>query len=369
MYVENKKKKEIGGFFEFPFFDCNDPSRSILHYLTTSAEDNNYAFVRDGRQAIRLVLQGIKHIQERNCYLPAYLCRSILQPFQEMGLNVHFYGHQHPLIQNIDEDVCDSVIFIIDYFGTEFVVDKRIRKLLQQGNCVIVDVTHSILDKEKIKLHHENLYYISSLRKIFPIPDGAVIFHSHNDLGIDVDSMPDYTPMLDAMVLKNLYLYEGVKSLNIYNSDLKKLYLSLYAAYEENKDQHIVQISKIPIISVLILANLTFDTLLKRRSQNLLTVYERVSDDEIFLFSCKDIKSPFMVPLYLQNNTKRELVKHMLLRNNVYPPIHWQLKGVVPETFEYEHHLSSSILSIPIDQRYSIEDMINIANILNEATL
>ncbi len=369
MLVKGKKIKEIGSFFEFPPFDCNDPEKSVLHILTNSTEDSGYTFVRDGRQAIKLVLLWIKNVQEKKCYLPAYLCHSILQPFKEMGLKIHFYEHKHPLIQNIDEDTCNSVIVIIDYFGTEFFVDKRIRTLLEQGNSVIVDITHSILDTARTKLRHENLYYISSLRKTFPIPDGAVIFHSHNHSGTSMDYLLDYVPMLDAMVLKSLYLNGTIRSLNVHSFDFKKLYLSLHAAYEERKDQHVIQVSQIPFISIMILSSLTFDTLLEKRRQNILAIYEKISDDDIFLFSHRDIKSPFMLPLYLRNNRRREMVKRVLIRNNIYPPIHWNVKGLIPETFEYEHHLSSSILSIPIDQRYSVEDMASIVSILNEETI
>ena len=359
---------EIGGFFHFPSFDCIDPKKSVFHYLINSSGKNECLFIRDGRQAIKIVLQQIKNVQEKKCYLPAYLCHSILQPFREMGLNIQFYDHTHPLIQNI-ENICDSVILIIDYFGTEFYSTQKIKKLLAQGNYVILDITQSILDKTRLKLCHKNLYYISSLRKIFPIPDGAAIFHSNTILDVDMDDFTTYVPMLDAMILKNYYINQISDFSEIHNLDLKKLFLSQYIQYEENKDKQSIQINNIPLISLLILSNLDYNKISERRRQNLLTIYEKNRNNELFLFDSNDIKSPFMVPLTLQNNKKRENLKNLLIKNNIYSPIHWDIKGLVPGKFRYEHQLSSRILSITIDQRYTPEDMTGISNILNQVTI
>ncbi|OQA55486.1 MAG: hypothetical protein BWY45_02203 [Euryarchaeota archaeon ADurb.Bin294] len=359
--------REVGSFFEFPSFDCVNPKESVFYYLTHSAGRNNYLFVQDGRQAIKAVLRQIKNVREKNCYLPAYLCHSIIQPFREMGLNIDFYNHEHPLIQNIDENIRDSVILIIDYFGTEFFRTEKIIKFLEQGNSVIIDTTHSILNERRRKLCHEDLYYIASLRKTFPIPDGAVIFHSHNNLELDLGCSINYMSMLDAMILKRFYLERTAEPSNVLNPDLKGLFLSLYTEYEECKDKEDVHISKIPLISLMILSNLRFNTLLGRRNRNIITIYENACNNEIFLFDIKEIRSPFMLPLILQNNEKRDNLKNLLLKNNIYPPLHWKIQGLIPEKFGYEHQLSSKILSIPIDQRYSTEDMVSIANVINEA--
>lgn len=366
MHVTIHKNKEIGGFFEFPFFDCFDPKKSVLHYLINSSGENNYIFVQDGRQAIKKVLQLINNVQERDCYLPAYLCHSILQPFIEMGLNIKFYSHAHPLIQIIDEKIQGSVILIIDYFGTEYFVEKKIRKFLDQGNTVIVDITHSIFDKARRSQSHENLFYIASLRKTIPIPDGAIIFHSQHFSDGDLDYSSNIMLMLDAMILKNLYTYENNEFLSVNASDLKKEFRFIYKKSEERKDEQINQINHIPLISLMIMSNLTFDILLKKRKQNLSTIYENIINDEILLYSYEKIRSPFMLPIYLKNNMKRKLLQKKLIKNDIYPPILWSIRGIVPKRFRYEHQLSNSMLSIPIDQRYSIEDMKKILIILNE---
>lgn len=348
-----RKNGEIGSFFEFPYFDCVNPTESVLYNLIHSSGKNTYIFVQDGRQAIKAVLQQIRNVHEKKCYLPAYICHSIIQPFKEMGLNIIFYNHEHPLIQNIDKSICDSIILIIDYFGTEFFRTQEIKKLLKQGNIIIIDITHSILDEKRRELCHEGLYYIASLRKTFPIPDGAVIYHPYSEIELDLGRSVNYTRMLDAMILKRFYLDENLEISNNLNLDLKRIFLLLYAEYEECKDKTGIHISKIPLISLMILSKLRFNKILERRNQNIKTIYDKIYNHERFLFDIETIRSPFMLPLIFEDNERRENVRNLMLKDRIYPAMHWKIQGLIPEKFVYEHKLSSKKLSIPIDQRYS----------------
>ncbi len=61
-----RKNGEIGSFFEFPYFDCVNPTESVLYNLIHSSGKNTYIFVQDGRQAIKAVLQQIRNVHEKN---------------------------------------------------------------------------------------------------------------------------------------------------------------------------------------------------------------------------------------------------------------------------------------------------------------
>ncbi|MFB5621863.1 MAG: hypothetical protein ACE5Q7_02880 [Candidatus Nitrosomaritimum yanchengensis] len=76
---------------------------------------------------------------------------------------------------------------------------------------------------------------------------------------------------------------------------------------------------------------------------------------------------PLAYPIRLRN---REEVRQHLFKKKIYPPVHWPLSGLVPENFAASHHLSSTILSLVCDQRYSSADMIGTAElVLKEAKL
>lgn len=336
--------QEIGGFFAFSEFDCEKEEDSVYHYLTDVT--HNYVFMRDGRQAIKAVLLNVPTPENITCYLPAYLCHSILQPFKELELTVKFYG-MVPMVR-------DSVVFIIDYFGTEAgISNKGINMLLDRGNIIIMDITHSVLSKKRFDIQHENYYLIASLRKVFPIPDGGIVYHSNQKFGVETTFPGRFGLMVQAMRFKATDFE-------------KKYYRKLYQEYEDYKDSTQILQQDIPGISLDILENVNFLNIMKRRTANLDYIYENITKKWIFLYERRNIKSPFFLPLIFKTQKQRDSVKAQLIKEEIYPPIHWELPEEVPEKFAYERSLSESILSIPIDQRYGEEEMQRIAKVLNE---
>jgi hypothetical protein len=349
---------EIGSFFEFPRYEEVEESNSVLYAIKTGyGSDYNAIFVGDGRQAIKAVLLNlVDKLNKRKIYLPSYLCNSILQPFKELSLKFDFYGHFPHLTPNIDYSIKNSLIYIIDYFGIEALSNKEIEEL-SDSNLIILDITHSIFNKKRFKIKNENVIMIASLRKVFPIPDGGVIY-CKNSINIKKLQYDGYVKMLEAMFLKKYYI-------NINNDEsLKEYFLKLYRSYEKLKDNNNIKVYEIPQISVEILRNLNIKNILLKRKENLDYIYKNLVDNDIFatLFKREEIKSPFFMPLLFKNEKLREIYRKKLINSNIYPPIHWELPTDIPLTFKYEHDLSKRILSIPIDQRYGLKEMDYIIN-------
>jgi hypothetical protein len=381
---------EIGGFFEFPKFDSIDNHHSsTYHYLINLYE--NYSFFRDGRQAIKAVLQNTDEIKNRPCYLPSYLPDSVIQPFKEMSLNISFFGHEDPLKPILNTDIDNSLIFFIDYFGTESVSNQEIRELLDRDNIVIMDLSHSIFDKNRFSIKHNDYYLIASLRKIFPIPDGGIVYHN-NEKFFSSDIFPKgYESELEAMALKYLDL-NGINVGNVPTQDDKKLdsvfeasyakkpvgfnkyleaikkhYLALHHEYELKKQQKQVIPQNIPAISLYILHNISHSNIINTRAKNLKFMYENIIYKNLFVFNFEDIKSPYLLPLRFTSENERDFVKNSLIRDDIYPPILWDIEEFVPYEYIYEHELSKRMLTLPIDQRYKPEELSKAANIINQA--
>ncbi|MFA5392086.1 MAG: hypothetical protein WC306_00095 [Candidatus Paceibacterota bacterium] len=362
--MKNIYSMEVGGFFEFPEFDCKEYKNSVLYYLENSYK--NYCFFRDGRQAIKAVLlHNIEKVKNKYCYLPSYLCYSILQPFQELKLKVVFYKHGYPLKPKINKDIKNSLIFILDYFGTEPISNKEIYQFLDKNNIVILDITHSIFDKSRFKIKNKNLYLISSLRKMFSVPDGSILFHSNSELKIKKSFPRGYKKMLKAMTLKNLYFKKAREGTREKNKKIKNYFRGLYKNYEKDKDNHLI-LQDIPDISLKILKNIDITNIFRRRVKNLKFMYKKISDKKLFLFNFKTIKSPFTLPLIFKDEKEKNSIKETLIENNIYPLIHWDFKNIVPKDYSEEHKLRKRILSIPIDQRYDEKDLSKAINILNK---
>jgi len=196
---------EVGGFFEFPLFDCRGNKDSVYYYLTNTYKNGKHSFFMDSRQSMISVLLSIKDLNNKICYLPAYLCDSILQPFEEFNLSIIFYKHCPPLKPVIETNIEKSLIYVIDHFGSEAISEDEIYHFLRKGNIVILDLTHFIFNKSSYRMSHNNLYIVSSLRKIFPISDDAVLYHNNTTFKINNFFQKDYGKMLEAMFLKSSY--------------------------------------------------------------------------------------------------------------------------------------------------------------------
>ncbi|MDD4497008.1 MAG: hypothetical protein PHV51_02460 [Methanosarcinaceae archaeon] len=355
---------EIGGFFEFPQFDCREHRDSVYYYLINTYKGGEYSFFQDGRQSIKSVLLNINNIRDKICYLPSYLCDSILQPFEELNLNVKFYSLQHPLEPKIEKNIENSLVYIIDYFGTQCLDEKEICHFLEKGNIIILDITHSIFNEYRYRIKHENLYMISSLRKLFPIPDGAILYHTNSSFEAKKSFPEDYGKMLEAMLLKTFYLEDTLKNEYFKNKETKNEFLSMYRSYETSKDKGLIKIQNIPRISVYILKNICYKKILNRRFENLQYIYNNFHQKDDLLYSINDLKSPFIFPIIFKTQKQRDRIKKILIKNEFYTPIHWNLNNIVPEYFKYEHGISSRILAIPIDQRYTPQDLKKLINIL-----
>jgi dTDP-4-amino-4,6-dideoxygalactose transaminase len=96
-----------------------------------------------------------------------------------------------------------------------------------------------------------------------------------------------------------------------------------------------------------------FDAIGRRRCAN----YDRLATHlaDIALFATR---SSGVVPLAFPIRVKdRDRIRQALFDQHIYPPIHWSLKGLVPDMFVESHCLSLEIMSLPCDQRYDQRDM------------
>jgi len=349
-------KKEYGGFFEFPATSKTVLKESAYQYLVNHDGNEKITpiFVGDGRQAIKLVLQrNLSTLKPMKILLPTFLCKSIIQPFDELGLEFSFYDLEDPLIPVLNFDMKNQCIFIIDYFGIESVSNEKIIDLANNGCFVIIDISHSLLKTKRFEIAHPYVSLVGSLRKLFPIPDGGVLYHLNTGKSSKeaLKRSLGYIPMLQAMFLKKFYTeQENPNDLQ----QIKGEYLNLYSQYEEIKEETKIIIHELPDISREILNGLDIRNLVKTRFDNVQFLQKHIQS-EYLLFN-KD-QTPSYIILKFKNELLREISRKEFIKNQIYTPIHWILSGYVPKDYNYAHILSKSILTLPFDQRYSIEDI------------
>lgn len=348
----------IGSEFELNFSALDhEGSNTHLKWFNSS----NIKFVSYGRTALKAILisQDIKKI-----LIPSYLCSSILQPLKE--LNIHYSFYKQDINLSTDINYLEYLLYkenfdaflCLNYFGLNTSNKKILKKLVKNMDLLFIeDITHSFLNEE---YDDDTDFYFASLRKWVPIPDGAFITGLNKDINFDstvYDSI--WSNKLSSMLAKNDYLKNNLGD--------KLLILNNFNTAEELLDKDI-KISEMSSISKYILSKQNWENISKTRIDNYNFLLTNLPKNNIIrpFISTKPIVN---VPLgFIITCEYRDKLKQHLINNKIYPPIHWILPDEIiqeNDLFKESIDLSKSILTIPCDQRYDINDMKRIIYVLN----
>lgn len=306
-------------------------------------------FVFSGRTAIETVLLNIPNAKK--ALLPSYCCESIIQPFKTLGIDVEFYPvyfSDNGIIIDIDIDNNTDIVFLCNYFGYS---TNQLEKIKNNDSVIIIeDITHSLLSN--IPFHDFSDFIVASLRKWFPVYSGGY-FAAFNK---NIDCLNySYPPVFfidnksSAMELKREYLKD-------FDEQKKKEYLIKFA---ESNNWISKNYSKMFIDqwSYDYISTVDIDNIKRKRIKNARALYQGLSDRVRFLFPENDIECPLFVPILVNNNS---YIRSVLAANGIYCPIHWpRPQNCKSNLYEYE-------LSLVCDQRYNIDDMNKIVEVINK---
>lgn len=362
-----KKPREIGSEFAFSL-EILKSKDSIEFNKYLNLKENKYILFNSGRSALKFYLKEIYHKKHKRgiFLLPSYLCGSIIQPFNELKIPFHFYKINknleidHQFLKRLITDSVGGILFI-HYFG--FPQDKIILKFLDSlksfGIDIIEDITHSILNTEP-GVYGD--YIFSSLRKIFPIPDGGFLKSNQGTLqNFELKQGYDATwgNRLVGFLYKDKYLKGKLSD--------KNKFLALFKNAEDILDTREIEILSITRFSKLLLNKFNPTRIAKQRRQNFnfLLKQLRKSNQVALLYKNLDEKiCPLGFPILTD---ERDSLKAKLIENNIFPPIHWELPGNIDkEEFSESWELSNQILTIPCDQRYTLADMQYVVDVINK---
>lgn len=159
---------------------------------------SRFAFYGYGKVAVRdgLDMALADRPDATNVVLPAYLPHGIVEPFREAGIELRYYRCDRTLRPNINgiEALLDGeslAVMLTHYFGhpqpTEDIA--AMRGLCEEYDAVLIDdnahAPLSVHAEDGRLLGTLGDFGITSLRKLLPIPNGAVIFLSNPDLPED----------------------------------------------------------------------------------------------------------------------------------------------------------------------------------------
>ncbi len=308
-----------------------------------------------GRDCISYLIKSLKLDSDSLVLLPSYLCSSVLIPFKENGVKYDFYK----VDENLEVDVKDlsekiekkpSFVLIVNYFG--FIQPK-------------LNEVKSLCEKNGVKLVEDNVqsfltehnpvgdFVFNSYRKFLSIPDGAYLFGAIKD--VELSDAPS-----------KFVSYRSIAGFSKNISFLKEFWRKLFVESEDKLIDEHVRPAKMSSFSKYLLNKFDFDEIISKRRRNyfyLIGKLSNVGGVKVLYPELKKEVCPLGCPILVES---RDEVRNKLILNKIYPPVHWELPEDVGKEHEESWKLSGKILTIPIDQRYSIRDMDKVVEVFNK---
>ncbi|MDF2877903.1 MAG: hypothetical protein K0S30_999 [Clostridia bacterium] len=340
--------KPIGG--EFWFED------DILNDYINNFNETNTILLYGGQSAIEFILQDIELKEDEWILLPSYLCPTILYKFKNKNVNTLFYEINEDLSINIKSisklirKFNVQALFFIDYFG--FYHNKQtldyLKRLKDKGILLIEDAVQMLWFSRKSRFIGD--YIFNSYRKFFP-SDGSIVLLSekqHLEYKIIEDNYNNL--ILEARVKKTQY----VKNHTGKEEDFLNKFVEADEWYYKRED-----INGIDERSKEFLSHVDYEKIKEQRIENYNYLYDRLIENNKvkILFDKEKIEDnvPLAFPVLINH---RDVVRKELRVFNIYCPVHWDItREEWSENFPKSIKISKSILSIPIDWRYSKKDM------------
>jgi hypothetical protein len=255
-----------------------------------------------------------------------------------------------------------ELVMAVNFFGIRS--GEQWRKWgLDHGEAILLeDHTHDPFSDwaRESKAH----YLFSSLRKTLPLPDGAIL---SSPSGLSLPDPLAGAPRgallkLEAMILKAVYVRGG----NIKKDEFRKLQIEGEKSLAEEGNVESSSFTKS------ILEALDVKRLRSRRAANVRFFWREMkgAPNPVFRPLFREWPaggSPLGAVLVCESREVREKLIRHLLNKNIYAAVHWRQDRLGacsgdPETID----LADRIFTLPVDFRYSEDDVMKVVEILGE---
>lgn len=312
--------KEIGGYIEFNSFNGSCIYENALKF--------NYA-----RNCLRWL---IKRRKITKLAIPKYICESVEKACKEEKVEVIYYHINESFLPN-DVILADDLwVYIVNYYGQ--ITNNDIRFMKTKYKNIIVDNVQAFFASPV-----EGIDTIYSCRKFLGVADGAFLC---SDLAEDDDLE------IDVSYAKMEYLLGRFEKTG---SDFYEEYNHMESSADNSK------IRKMSKLTLNLLKSFDYDYIRKKRADNYAYLDGKLKEINKLKLITPD--GPFMYPFYHERGVA---IRRKLISLKIYIPILW------PEVFEkcnesdIEYMLAQNILPLPVDQRYDLDDMEYMIDVIME---
>lgn len=302
--------REIGGYLELEHFGGHEYHRDAI---ALNCARNCLVYLIQAR--------GITRI-----WIPSYLCSSVKTAAERAGVTVIGYeiaADFTPDYRSTHIDAGDH-LYVVDYFGQ--LTNQSLWDAAERSKGhLIVDEVHGFF-KEPLQ-DVDTLY---CCRKFFGVPDGAYLYTS---------AKLEYSLERDESRGRMTHLLGRLETTGS----------EYYRHYVEN--DRLFSNEPVKLMSKLthnLLQGIDYAQAAKVRSENYAFLSERLG--KLNILNPRETPGPYMYPLLIENTS---IIRKEMQARKIYVPLLWP--GCPDQGVGGRY--AQGILPLPVDQRYTIEDM------------
>lgn len=314
-------------------------------YISLEAYGREYYGSVPGGEVLRFnaaryaIIEAFKDGGYDKMWVPVYTCQSVIEAIERAEICFEYYNITEdfmPITPQIESEDC---ILITNYFGIQS--EMFYKKVLSRYKNIIFDNTQSFYTKPILQ---KGIYNVYSPRKFFGVSDGAYLITDKFNLkeAYEIDESSERMGFL----------------LKAVENGTNAAYQGYLASEDDLSDSKVKEMS---IITKTLLSNVDYEGTKRRRSDNFRFLVKQLRDINELNVDDMDIV-PMVYPLLLEKNGP--YFREYLVKNKVYIPQWWKWVLSNPLANGWECKLSNYLYPIPIDQRYFIEDMKEIVQII-----
>lgn len=313
--------KAIGGYFSLEL-----PLHEEYHKRAIK--------LNTGRNCLEYIL---RYRQCKKIHIPFYTCDSVIEPILKIGVDYEFYHiNRNFELEKIIDLGKDEAILYTNYFGLKQEYVKFLTR--HYGEKLIIDNTQAFFAAPITGI---DTFY--SCRKFFGVSDGAYLYtNGHVDIQLEQD-----------------FSYNRMNHLiNSIDYSQEYAFTAFHISEECLVNQDIKQMSK---FTQRIMQSIDYEKIARIRQDNFLYLHKQLSDSNLLYFNITKDTTPLIYPYYSEDVKLRE----HLINNKIYVANYWPNVLEWTDTDSIEYSLAEKMIPLPIDQRYSEEDMNFIIKTIN----
>lgn len=365
------------------FIPNNAELSQVWGQNTSDASQNGLRIYYSGfaRQALANGLDLLGIDAGHNVLVPAYICCGLIEPFRLKGVEVRYYNINKDFSADlkkisglIDKDT--KALLYVNYFGLMDSFKEYQSFCQDNGLYLIEDNAHLLLPNYR---HTKGDISIFSLRKFYPVPNGAVLVvrgsrkdGAEHNLSECVEKrfhLADYKFLVDTL-LRRVY--------NFFNININKILIKLRKTGERSTSAYAATgdtllYKRILASSFNIINNIDFRTIYTKRRDNYSLLLNR-----LLLLNSRCVKvifsrlspdrCPIAFPLLVERGS-RAFIAH--LQANGYAAYPWPDipdEIIANSMYENEQYLSNSVILLPIHEDVGKEELERMALTIKEWT-